>query len=1222
MLKQEAFAKQMEERGAEVSSEQGIKMKGTKIELQQRPHTEGAKNEPSRKSTSSSVVLARRIQLELEAAEAKAKIEKELIDKRLAAELVALELQSRKSDKSYGTENSGRSKVEAWIDRSQRELGQNGEQWTGHVGDKPVIDRYECPPAPPLQNERPSTDIEMLACALKDAINASTSKIANRETSSRFAESRDMPLYFGDPIEWLQFQAAFKESSMLYNFTDTENIYRLRKCLRGEAKEAVVSMLIGNTKPEVIMQTLKLRFGRPELIINKIVAQIKRLPPLPHAYHNEIVNFATKIKNFAVAALAINQSDYLRSPELITTVISKFPSDLIHRWSDYAYRYQYESSTKTKFEMLTDFLVSEATKASVSGVSHINSQADTSYRRRYEERRGPPIPVLISAEEEKCRFCSLAVHRLPDCSRFKRAMRRDRWRFVRANRLCFKCLILRHDKDKCSASACDVDGCGQNHHKLLHYKIRQDNVNFGASVHSNKSSSIKSVEEEDEPSEVAANTTTLKAKVLLKVVPLTIHGPTGTALVYALLDDGATLSLLSADLANTLGLHGCIQKLRVRGAWDNTELLCNNDKQAWMELHSLVRNSFALEAIGVTTKPRQNKSELRAMAILDETAKLHNGQWEVGLPWKSDDALPDSYPTAYKRLGEIDTMSNISEWHYVPSTMNVADAATKEKPYHLHAESEWYRGPAFLYSVPDRWPAEPETETHINEENLEKVNTVCIANSADLPVPEATRFSSWLRLRGAAASVLKFISKCDTRKKWIQGSDCIIIKKAESLLFRQAQVDSFAKEIVAIRNNKNIERNSKLISLSPFLDECDVLRVGGRIGAAAGISDHVKHPIILDGQHHVTRLIVKYYHVRAAHANRETVVNELKQKFWIVRMRPTVKSVAAQCMTCRIQKAKPQMPRMGDLPAGRMAHHQRPFSHCGLDLFGPMEVTIGRRREKRYGVLFTCLTIRGVHIEIVNSLTTDSLIMALRRMAARRGWPAHLYSDNGTNLKGADAELKRAVQEIDEEALKNFGAINNTDWTFIPPVSPHWGGGAWERLIRNFKTALKVVLKERAPRDETLATLIAEVENMINSRPLTHVSVEPGTDESITPNHFLIGPSSSLPVPGVFDDTEFYLRKQWRIAQRLADMYWKRWVREVLPEMLPRGKWHQARTPLKIGDLVLIVDPDSPRNTWPRGIIISTYPGKDGQVRVVLVKTKSGLLKRSVSRIALIPTTE
>ncbi|CAB3248514.1 unnamed protein product [Arctia plantaginis] len=351
----------------------------------------------------------------------------------------------------------------------------------------------------------------------------------------------------------------------------------------------------------------------------------------------------------------------------------------------------------------------------------------------------------------------------------------------------------------------------------------------------------------------------------------------------------------------------------------------------------------------------------------------------------------------------------------------------------------------------------------------------------------------------------------------------------------------------------------------------------------------MKHPVILDGRNKVAKLIVKHYHVLTGHGSQEMVVNNLKQNYWIIRLRPTVKEITTKCMLCKLRKVKPHVPLMGDLPTARVAHHQRPFTHCGVDLFGPMEVTVGRRREKRYGVLFTCLTVQAILAETVSTLSTDSLIMGLRRMASRRGWPAHLYSDNGTNLRGADAELKKFTSELDEQSMQTAVSIHGTRWTFIPPASPHWGG-AWERLIRSVKVTLRVVLKERAPREELLTTLLAEVEAIVNGRPLSHVSVDVNSEESLTPNHFLLGSSSVIPQLGNFDDSDLFLRRQWRIAQRLADMFWRRWVTEVLPEMIPRQKWTQdSERPLQVGDLVFIADPNAPRNIWPRGIIEEVF---------------------------------
>lgn len=108
---------------------------------------------------------------------------------------------------------------------------------------------------------------------------------------------------------------------------------------------------------------------------------------------------------------------------------------------------------------------------------------------------------------------------------------------------------------------------------------------------------------------------------------------------------------------------------------------------------------------------------------------------------------------------------------------------------------------------------------------------------------------------------------------------------------------------------------------------------------------------------------------------------------------------------------------MGELPYARLSHHNRPFTFCGLDYFGPMLVTVGRRHEKRWGVIFTCLTTRAVHLELAASLDTNSTIMSLRRMMSRRGNPTEIYSDNGTNLVGANTELRNAIRDIDYDSM-------------------------------------------------------------------------------------------------------------------------------------------------------------------------------------------------------------
>ncbi|XP_026325448.1 uncharacterized protein LOC113234358 [Hyposmocoma kahamanoa] len=314
-------------------------------------------------------------------------------------------------------------------------------------------------------------------------------------------------------------------------------------------------------------------------------------------------------------------------------------------------------------------------------------------------------------------------------------------------------------------------------------------------------------------------------------------------------------------------------------------------------------------------------------------------------------------------------------------------------------------------------------------------------------------------------------------------------------------------------------------------------------------------------------------------------------------------------------RATPPQPSTGNHPPSRLAHHQRPFTYTGLDFFGPLQVTVGRTRQKRYGAIFTCLTTRAVHVEVAGDLSTDSAIMALRRFISRRGCPTELWSDQGTNLRGADAELQRAVLE----AIQEDASIRFIKWRYIPPSAPFMGG-AWERLVRSIKTALYTVLHERAPKEEVLHTLLVEAEHTLNSRPLTHVSTAPEDENPLTPNHFLLGGPSRVPLPGAFTDTDIDGRKIWRTSQRLADMFWSRWVKEYLPDLQHRRTPRATNGALQLGDLVFIADGTLPRNTWPRGIIVATYPGPDGEIRAVDVRTNRGILRRPTKKLVIIAT--
>lgn len=570
------------------------------------------------------------------------------------------------------------------------------------------------------------------------------------------------------------------------------------------------------------------------------------------------------------------------------------------------------------------------------------------------------------------------------------------------------------------------------------------------------------------------------------------------------------------------------------------------------------------------------------------------------------------------RISECLDASSVHDWRWIPTKLNVADDCTKwVKVPEYNINCRWYAGPEFLRSNEVDWPLESKKFDSTEEERRPNYVGVVIRFQPDVPLPDVSRFSKYERYLRTTAWVCRFISNCYLKSKKQERACGELqideIRFAEEVIFKKMQFESYKDDIGFIRKDK-FNKNSSLIQLSPYLDEKGILRARGRIDSAP-VLDSVKRPIILDRSHPVTSLLIDKFHRDNNHYGVETVVNEIRQKFWIPQLRAAVKKVKLNCQICKNLLAQPKVPEMGSLPPARVTP-VRPFYYTGVDYFGPIEVKVGRRHEKRWGVLFTCLTIRAVHIEIAHSLSTDSYIMCFRNFIARRGTPHQMFSDNGTNFKGAERELEQAVSALDKSKMMIEYTSKSVKWTFIPPAAPHMGG-AWERLVQSVKKVLMIILKERYPSDESLRNLLMEAEKIVNSRPLTHEPIELDRDEMLTPNHFLIG-ISTPDTMGQFDDSDLILSKQWKATQQLANHFWKRWLKEYLPSLIRREKWNEKIIPIKCGSLVIMVDDKLHRNCWMKGVVTQVFPGSNNQVRVAEIRTISGLFKRPVAKLIVL----
>ena len=230
---------------------------------------------------------------------------------------------------------------------------------------------------------------------------------------------------------------------------------------------------------------------------------------------------------------------------------------------------------------------------------------------------------------------------------------------------------------------------------------------------------------------------------------------------------------------------------------------------------------------------------------------------------------------------------------------------------------------------------------------------------------------------------------------------------------------------------------------------------------------------------------------------------------------------------------------MADLPVHRLAEAP-PFTCCWIDMFGPCVMTQRKNEIKRYGAMIICMASRAVHIEITHSLNSDSFIQALRRAIASRGNIKVLYSDNGTNFVGCENELKKAYKEMFKERIQSFVQSLAGDlvrWIRNPPAASHMGG-VWERQVRFARAILSSLLSTRGKSldKESLLTLVAKTEGILNSRPLTLETIsDPTSDLPLAPSNILtMKLKVVMPPPGDFNRPDLCCRKRWRRVQHIA----------------------------------------------------------------------------------------
>ena len=584
------------------------------------------------------------------------------------------------------------------------------------------------------------------------------------------------------------------------------------------------------------------------------------------------------------------------------------------------------------------------------------------------------------------------------------------------------------------------------------------------------------------------------------------------------------------------------------------------------------------------------------------------------------------------RIGEIQAASNgdMSQWAWVAGTSNVADLTTRpQSPSALTSESEWQRGPSWLYLPESEWPIKRNPQ--INESSPgEKAfsNTVSVCKVHEIThgsffSDSVNRCGSTEVMVGAMARILSVL-----RAKSFSGGHAgnvtpEVRREAFKLALQEAQCTAWKSE-------KDISLQFRQIR--PVMEN-GLWTVGSRDPRKYFLSVDFMPQILLPFDHTLTLHLMIDAHRQSAHGGRDRTLSRFRARFHTSRAVKLAERICGKCQKCKLIKVKLLEQRMGDMPPERFTP-STPFSSSVLDLFGPYDIrdAVNRRgTSKVWGVIFVDLTCRAVHIEITAGYDTSNFLLAFQRFAALRGWPSHVYSDPGTQLKGASGEVTEPWKVLGTEGVMTTLSKNGTRWTFGPADSP-WYQGAAESLIKSAKAAISLSIKNKRMGLAELLTVFTQSANLLNERPIGYM---PGLDNQLTiltPNNLLLGRSTAAN-PGFSDPLTPSLEQRLSTVRDAIDSFWYHWTELYAPTLIHQAKWLHESRPLQKDDIVLVADSNVMKGEYRVAVVHAVHPSKDGIIRRVSIrymiyrtltadmKLKDGrpsIVERSVQRLALL----
>ena len=385
-----------------------------------------------------------------------------------------------------------------------------------------------------------------------------------------------------------------------------------------------------------------------------------------------------------------------------------------------------------------------------------------------------------------------------------------------------------------------------------------------------------------------------------------------------------------------------------------------------------------------------------------------------------------------------------------------------------------------------------------------------------------------------------------------------------------------------------------------------------------------RFPKLMPSTGHFVYLLIEDFHQRFSHAGVELTLSQSRSEYWILKGRRRIKQFIHRCPKCKRTNGLPyRQPEFAPFPRKRVSESAA-FTYVGIDLAGPLYYLERSKLLKAWIFVYTCYSCRGLRVELLPEITTETVLLTLRKLFARNGVPKEIHADNTPQFVLTSQVQKKAWRDrvTHNEKVLSFLAEQGVTFRHSIPLAPHQGG-VFERQMQTVKRCLRKVLGRSTLTWQQLETLLAECEALTNSRPLVYVHDELEEGTVISPSDFMtMNPKTGLPdfsLPqdkdptyGELDSSAKTLLRNWKKGNRILEQFWNCWTNQYLHTLRARydtklkGATFGATFPPKIGNVVLLKEAHQPRSTWKLAKVVSTVMSQDGKIRGATVQTACG----------------